>query len=423
MHSNTRQERLDKKFGGTDVKVKDLPKSHPLRIKRRKRIAVWTFAFILVSALVAPLSGFLLTGMNSAVAQEQAPASNPRADMWRAVRGGTEGYSAIKGPESGVLTQSGGIEWTKFRNGPIVKYAPWAILGMFLLILLYHVSHGKNRLKYDRSGAMVKRWSSFERFVHWTTAISFIILSITGLSMLLGKKVILPMLGSVEGGKAAYAAWTQLSMQVHNFVGPILSVGIVLMIVMWIWHNFPGKGDWNWIKSGGGIIGHKHPPAGRMNFGEKIWFWIICTFGLAVVISGLAMVAPSYPAIQAMLPFAIPRSLMQDANYWHVVAGLIWMTVAIGHIYIGTAGTEGAFEGMSTGFVSAEWAEQHHRIWFNDMRRQGRVPNMGHYNDAPPPPRSGPPPGGPRRGPPRRPDGGLRDRQEPYVGPARQSPT
>jgi len=233
MHSNTRQERLDKKFGGTDVKVKDLPKSHPLRIKRRKRIAVWTFAFILVSALVAPLSGFLLTGMNSAVAQEQAPASNPRADMWRAVRGGTEGYSAIKGPESGVLTQSGGIEWTKFRNGPIVKYAPWAILGMFLLILLYHVSHGKNRLKYDRSGAMVKRWSSFERFVHWTTAISFIILSITGLSMLLGKKVILPMLGSVEGGKAAYAAWTQLSMQVHNFVGPILSVGIVLMIVMW----------------------------------------------------------------------------------------------------------------------------------------------------------------------------------------------
>ena len=64
---------------------------------------------------------------------------------------------------------------------------------------------------------------------------------------------------------------------------------------------------------------------------------------------------------------------MQDANVWHVVAGIFWMVVAIGHIYIGTAGTEGALQGMSTGYVSAEWAEQHHNLWYNKLRRDGKV--------------------------------------------------
>lgn len=357
------------------MKVKDLPKNHPLRIKRRKRIAVWTFAFIMLGALLAPFSGFLLSGqfIGSAVAQEQQAETNPRADMWRSVKGGVAGYSAIKGPETGVLNQSAGVEWANFRRGPIVKYAPWAIAGMLLVILLYHLIHGKNKLMHRPSGVLVKRWSWFERLVHWVTAISFIALAITGLSMLLGRTLLLPLFGGLEGGKAAYAAWAQFSIQLHNVMGPVLSVGVVLMIVMWIWHNFPAKGDWAWIKAGGGMIGDKHPSAGRMNFGEKVWFWIIATFGMAVVISGLIMVAPSFPALQAMLPVSITRGMMQDANVWHVVAGIIWMTVAIGHIYIGTAGTEGAFQGMSTGYVSAEWAEQHHNLWFRKLRREGRV--------------------------------------------------
>jgi len=355
------------------MKIKDLPKNHPARIKRRKRIAVWTFVFIMMAALVAPFSGFLLTGMSSAVAQEQAPPSNPRADLWRQVKGGQAGTSTIKGAEAGVLNQSAGIEWANFRRGPIVKYAPLAIGAMLLLILIYHLVHGKNRLLRNPSGVMVPRWSWFERLVHWVTAISFIGLAITGMSMLLGRTLLLPLFGKIEGGKAAYAAWAQMSIQVHNVLGPVLSVGIVLMIVMWIWFNFPAKGDWNWIKAGGGMIGDKHPSAGRMNFGEKIWFWIICTFGLAVVFTGLVMVAPSFPALEAMLPVAITRGMMQDANIWHVVAGIVWMVVAIGHIYIGTAGTEGAFQGMATGYVSAEWAEQHHNLWFYKMRRKGSV--------------------------------------------------
>ncbi len=64
---------------------------------------------------------------------------------------------------------------------------------------------------------------------------------------------------------------------------------------------------------------------------------------------------------------------MQQANLIHAVLSLGWAAVAVGHIYIGTAGTEGAFEGMATGYVSTEWAKQHHDLWYEEMEAKGRV--------------------------------------------------
>jgi formate dehydrogenase subunit gamma len=346
------------------------------KIRRRRRIAVWSFVFIIAASFAAPFSGFLMT-IDSAQAQDQAAwqEGNPRSNYWRAVKEGVGGYSSIKGDETGVLIAPGGTEWSQFRQGPIVQYAPWVILGMVALLCVYHLLHGKNKLDKRPSGILVKRWSWFERLVHWVTAISFIVLSITGLSMLLGRTLVLPLLANIEGGKAAFAAWSQFAILAHNVMGPLLGIGIVLMIVMWIWFNFPGRGDWSWIKSAGGLFGGKHPHAGRMNFGEKVWFWVICTFGLVVVITGLALVAPIYPQYAEMLqlPIVLTRGIMQDANMLHVIAGLVWITIALGHIYIGTAGTEGAFQGMSTGYVTAEWAEQHHDLWYHDQKRKGKV--------------------------------------------------
>lgn len=349
-------------------------KADPARIKRRKRIAVLSFAFIMVASLVAPFTGFLINAIDGAVAQEAATEGNPRSNYWRAVKGGVSGVSTVKGDEANVLINQSGTNWASFRDGPVVKILPWLVVGMLSLIVLYHLIHGKNRLERRPSGVLVKRWSWFERLVHWVTAISFICLAITGTSILLGRSLLLPLLSNMEGGKAAFATWSQFAIQLHNVMGPVLSVGIVLMIVMWIWYNFPGRGDWGWIKAGGGLIGNKHPSAGRMNFGEKVWFWVICTFGLVVVASGIALVAPTYPELAQYMPVALTRDIMQDANQFHIIAGFIWMAIAIGHIYIGTAGTEGAFQGMSTGYVTAEWAEQHHNLWFDKLRRQGKVP-------------------------------------------------
>jgi formate dehydrogenase subunit gamma len=191
--------------------------------------------------------------------------------------------------------------------------------------------------------------------------------------MLIGRVVLIPLLG-----KEGFALWAQASITIHNVIGPVFSVGIVLMIVMWIWHNIPNAVDVQWFKQGGGVIGKAHPSAGRMNGGEKLWFWLVTLAGLVVCITGLLMVAPSYGiAIPAWLNF-LPlvegsRGQMQQANLVHAILSLGWAAIAVGHIYIGTAGTEGAFEGMSTGYVSTEWAKQHHDLWYEQMEAKGKV--------------------------------------------------
>jgi len=346
-----------------------------VRKRRRKhRIVLWSVAAILAMAVALPMSSYTLHWLGAtAVAQEAGSASNPRSNYWRAVKEGVGGYSAVSGPESGVLIQMNGTGWQQMRDGPIAQKLPWVIVGMAVILLLYHLFHGRNKLDKPLSGRKIKRWSWLDRLVHWITALSFIALAITGISMLIGKMALIPILG-----KAGFAAWAQLSIQVHNVLGPVFSVGISAMIVLWIWHNFPAKGDMQWLKSGGGLFGKTHAPAGRMNAGEKIWFWILATLGVVVCLTGIAMVAPVYgiaiPAWAEALPWITgTRADMQQANLLHAGLGIVWTAIALGHIYIGTAGTQGAFEGMASGYVSEEWAVQHHDLWAEKMIAKGKV--------------------------------------------------
>lgn len=348
---------------------------------KRKRVALWSLFFILATSLALPLASYSVHWLGmSATAQEATAATNPRSNFWGAVRGGVSGYSAVKGEGANVLVQSGGMDYLAKRNGFISQKLPWLIAGMAGLILLFHLFGGRNKLdKRELSGRKIKRWSWLERLVHWVTAISFIILAITGISMLIGKTALIPILG-----KAGFAAWAGMAISIHNYIGPLFSVGIALMIIMWIWHNIPTGVDMKWLAAGGGLFKKNHPSAGRMNAGEKIWFWLLATVGVAVCITGLILVAP-------ILGFQLPafieagRETMQQAGLIHAALAIGWTAIALGHIYIGTAGTEGAFEGMSTGYVSEEWAHQHHDLWAAKMVEKGKVidPNARPASPAP----------------------------------------
>ena len=260
---------VDQTMSETPVSNSQEPAARPkMGAARKKRMAWLGLLGILTLAIVLPLASYSVYWLGGdAVAQDAgAAAANPRSNMWRAVEGGVGGYSAVGGAESGVLIAPGGMEWQQLRDGPIAKFLPWLIVGMFVIVVLYHLIHGKNKLDVDSlSGRKIKRWNFFDRSVHWITAISFIALAITGVSMLIGKNVLIPLLG-----KAGFSWWAQASITVHNVVGPVFSLGVVLMIVMWVWHNFPTKVDVAWFKKGGGMFKNNHPSAGRMNAGEKV---------------------------------------------------------------------------------------------------------------------------------------------------------
>jgi formate dehydrogenase subunit gamma len=329
--------------------------------RRRRRTFLWSLALILAGAMLFPLGGYVYVASTPAYAQSSAPdqqQTNPRANYWRAVRDGTQGYTAASGPyTTDVLIQNGGQNWREVRNGPVSTYTPWILAVMILAIGLHYFIRGPSRLQHRPSGATVERWSLPERVLHWYTATLFILMAITGLSVLFGRAVLVPLL--VLDGNAAYAAF---AIALHNYLGPFFVVGVLLEIVMWFRFNVPNQTDVEWFKQGGGLVGHRHPSAGRTNGGEKAWYWFIATFGVAVCITGLVLDFPN---------FGQSREAMQLASIIHAVIAIIWLAIALGHMYIGTLGTEGALEGMTTGYVSVEWAKQHHDLWYEEISRRG----------------------------------------------------
>jgi formate dehydrogenase subunit gamma len=326
---------------------------------------VWSFVITLVAAMVLPLSGYVITALapTQAVAQESGNDVNPRAEYWREVRKGTRGYTAASGPyTSNELIQNGGENWRQTRNGPVASIAPWVLAGVLGAIALFFLVRGTKRVDPRPSGVMVERWSLGERVMHWYVAILFIVLAITGLSILFGRAALIPLLG-YQG----FSAWATLSMNLHNYIGPFFMVGVIVEVLVWIRYNVFKSYDWQWFKQFGGMLGKSaaHPPAGRANAGEKVWFWVIALVGLiGVCVTGLILDFPN---------FGQSRETMQFANVIHASLGVLWIAIAFGHIYLGTIGVEGAFQGMTTGMVSREWMEQHHDKWYEEMKRTGRL--------------------------------------------------
>lgn len=318
--------------------------------RRRKKVALWSLFVLLAAVLAAPFTAYLLP---EDVLAQTAQETNERANFWRAVRQGERGYSAVKGPEADVLINNEGQNWRALRNGPVAYYGAWAILGMLGLIIVFYILRGRVRIDGGREGMTVERWTLFDRALHWYTAILFIVLALTGLSLLYGRALLIPYIG-----KDMFALYASIAKDLHNYLGPFFAVGLVLELLKWIRYNFPTFTDIVWFFKGGGIIGYAHPSAGRMNAGEKVWFWLLFWFGLALIASGFVLNFPGYGQT---------REIMQYSQLIHLVAGLVLIAVAIGHIYIGTLGTEGALEGMVTGRVDTEWARQHHDKWYDDL--------------------------------------------------------
>ncbi len=326
-------------------------------VVRRKRLAVWTFALFAAAIVLLPLGSYVYTAVSPAQAAAEKQ-TNPRANYWRAVRDGNQGYTAVRGQETGVLIQNGGQNWRQARNGPVANIMPWVLAFTVAALILVFLYRGQIKLERQPSGRTVARYNIAERVLHWYTAILFIILSLTGLSMLFGRAVLIPVLG-LQG----FSAWATFSITLHNYLGPFFIIGLALMIIWWIKDNIPSSVDWEWFKEGvGGLLAKgKHPPAERFNAGEKIFvFWIgLVVLGIATSLSGLYLIGWIGSGM---------RETMQVADIVHAVTAVFWTSIVIGHIYLGLS-TQGALEGMWKGEVSEEWAKQHHDRWYQQAKK------------------------------------------------------
>jgi formate dehydrogenase subunit gamma len=333
------------------------PRPRPRAVRRAILLAA---VVLLGPVLAAALSGPALAAGEAADVDRSAiqDDSNPRADYWREVREGEAGYTTAAGPERGVLIQSAGQVWREIRNGPVITWGAWGLALILLAIGLFHIIFGTAKLA-SRSGRTIVRWTGFERFLHWSVALLFIVLAITGFSLLFGRSVLIPLMGL-----DAFGAYAAFSKALHDYATPFFIVGLVLMLVLWLSQNFPKSYDLEWLREGGGYFRKTHPPAGFVNAGEKIWFWLLLVFGIAVIISGLVLLTPNYEWT---------RYANQVSNIVHGISALVLTGFVFGHIYLGTLGNEGSFEGMWTGKVDENWAKQHHSVWYREVMEHGEA--------------------------------------------------
>ena len=302
---------------------------------------------------------------------------NSDAEIWRAVRRGLQGNVSIPNKQAGVMIQSEGDNWRAWRNGPLTVSSAWIVLGMIGLLALFFAVRGRIKIDAGPAGRTVERFNAVERFAHWLTAVSFILLGLTGLNLLFGRHVLLPVLGP-----EVFAALTLGGKYVHNYVGFAFMAGIVLMLVLWIRHNIPSKYDLAWIAKGGGLfVKGVHPPSEKFNAGQKVIFWAVILGGGSLSVSGVALLFPFELALFAgtfeflnLFGAGLPTELtlmeeMQLSQLWHALAGVIMIAIILAHIYIGSMGMEGAFDAMGSSQVDANWAREHHNLWYAKLEQ------------------------------------------------------
>lgn len=298
------------------------------------------------------------------------------APMWRQVGQGVTGYSSLpksEAPEAGNLIQpfvqypgsrytNAGEAWRQVRNDWLIPYGAALLFVTLLALAIFYFARGPIGLHSAETGRKIERFTPFERATHWSNAIAFVTLALSGIVMAFGKFFLLPIMGGALFGWLTYAL-----KNVHNFMGPLFVVTTVFMVITFIRSNWPQSGDLHWLLRLGGLFGGKEPPSHRFNAGEKVVFWAGVLFlGSIVIASGLFL--------DKLVPgFIYTRGEMQVAHMVHAVATLCMMAMIMGHIYIGTLGMKGAYKAMRTGYVDETWAREHHELWYDDIVA-GKIP-------------------------------------------------
>ena len=294
--------------------------------------------------------------------------ASPGSDLWREVRQRNlpmTGVSQVKGVDSGVLINIQGDRWARFRINNPVRHAPMILLAVVLILVLFYAVRGKVGIEGGLSGRMVKRFTDYERIVHWTLAIVFLFLAITGIVLLLGRTLLIPLFGH-----QVFSILASASKEGHNLFGPIFLVSLLMMLFSFARRNIYQKGDLTWLLKGGGFIGKGHVSGGFFNMGEKSWYWMVILVGLVISISGLILVSPN---------FGQGRIIMEISHVVHVLGAIILIAVSIGHMYMGSIGTEGSSEGMKTGYVDINWAAAHHDRWARQCNANDQILSAEEY--------------------------------------------
>ena len=260
------------------------------------------------------------------------------------------------------LIQPAGRDWRDFQRHKLPIIGGVAIIGMLALLAIFLVIRGRIRVEHGFSGVKLLRFATFERFTHWLTASCFIILALSGLNISFGRVLILPLFGP-----EAFATMSAYAKLAHDYLAFPFMLGLVIMFLIWIKDNIPGRLDRAMDQGGRRHAEERQASAGpALQRRPEGHILDRDTRRRLMSLSGWFLLFPYLPGNVTVLQF------------WtviHAVIAMLFIAAILAHIYIGTVGMEGAFEAMGTGEVDLNWAKEHHSLWVEEEQAKGHAPS------------------------------------------------
>lgn len=310
--------------------------------------------------LLIHAAAFLAFPMTEGAAQTVNPTAQSVQEemLFEELQGPIAGRVSIPNERAGTLIAPENRDWSNMRRGTLFTISMVAIVGALVVLTAFYLIKGPAPIEAGRSGRTILRFNGLERFAHWLTAVTFIVLGITGLNVTFGRRLVLPLIG--EDAFGTLSIWMKIT---HNFIAWPFMLGVLLIFVLWVRDNLPAKEDGPWIRHFGGFFTRgMNIPAWRFNAGQKGIFWAVVIGGAAMSWTGLVLLFPH---------LAETLGGWQTAQSLHGVIAAIMVAIILAHIYIGSIGMEGAFEAMGSGEVDLNWAKEHHSLWVEEELGRG----------------------------------------------------
>ncbi|PRZ46778.1 formate dehydrogenase subunit gamma [Paraburkholderia fungorum] len=198
---------------------------------------------------------------------------------------------------------------------------------------------------------LIERYPANERTNHWITAITFVLLALSGLAMF---HPAMFWLSNLFGG----GQWMRI---LHPFIGVVMFVSFLIMVIRYWHHNVLDANDRKWLGQIRDVLANREdrlPDVGRYNAGQKLLFFTLVACLVLLLASGIVI-------WRAYFSLYFPITVIRAAALVHAVAAFVLIVSIIVHIYA-ALWVKGSIGAMVRGTVSFGWARKHHRRWFRE---------------------------------------------------------
>ncbi|MDR5839146.1 formate dehydrogenase subunit gamma [Caballeronia sp. LZ034LL] len=209
-----------------------------------------------------------------------------------------------------------------------------------------------SELRDVKGHRLIQRYTPNERTNHWITAITFVLLALSGLAMFHPS---MAWLYAVFGG----GQWTRI---LHPFVGCVMFVSFLILALRFWHHNYLDRNDVQWMKQIGDVLANREdrlPEIGKYNAGQKLLFFVMVASLVLLLLSGIVI-------WRRYFAFYFPITVVRLASVVHAATAFVLIVSIIVHIYA-ALWIKGSIGAMTRGTVTFGWARKHHPRWFREM--------------------------------------------------------